>query len=205
MGHRNLGGHHMGLTGTLGIHGRLSLTAVDSQWFDTHRTDTALMQRPPDKAIRDRREGDNLMCTAGLTALAGALVYSGIQDVAPALGVTTGTYLTPLWGAVGSGTGTVAASDTLLWSELGRQQVGAGASAPATGSLPALFTWLFYFPSPASVWTVTEAALFANGSSNPADVTTAGVMLDHWAVTPPLTVPTTDSLILQASFSLAGV
>lgn len=194
MGHRGLGVDHVGLnqlpsgSGLLGIHGRLSLTVLDE-----------------DEQVVDYREGDNIMCTAGLTVLASALVWSGIQDRSSALGVTSPTYLTPLWGAVGSGSGTVAASDTLLFNELGRQQVGAGASSPATPSINALATWLFYFPSPSVTWTVTEAGVFANGSSNAASVATAGTMIDHWAVSPSVTVSTSNTLILQASFTIAGV
>ena len=181
----------MGVTAAraaLGVHGRLSLTVVR-----------------PDGTVRDRREGDNIMCTAGLTVLASALVWSGIQDQAAAQGVTEPTYLTPLWGAVGSGTGTVAASDTLLFAELGRQIVGAGASSPATPTIPAEVTWLFYFPSPPVTWTVTEAGVFANGSANPASVASAGTLIDHWAFSPAVSVPTTDTLILQAVFSVSGM
>lgn len=170
------------------IHGRLSLTVLDK-----------------DENVVDYREGDNVMCTNGLTVLASSLVWSGIQDQAANLGVTSPSYLTPLWGAVGSGTGVVAASDTLLFNELGRQTVGAGASAPATPSINALATWLFYFPSPSVTWTVTEAGVFANGSSNPATVTTAGTLLDHWLFSPSVTVSTVNTLILQASFNIAGV
>ena len=191
-----------GAPGSVTFHGRLSVTSVDARWFERHRGDAALMMRPPDSAITDRREGSNIMCTAGLTVLAQALVWSGIQDQAANLGVGS-TYLTPLWGAVGSGSGTVAASDTALFAELGRQTVGAGASVPATSSLPSQLTWLFYFPQPSVSWTVTEAGVFANGSSNDSSLATAGVLLDHWAFSPTLTVPITDTLILQSSFSIS--
>lgn len=174
--------------GLIGIHGRLSVTVVK-----------------PDGSVRDRREGDNVMCTNGLTAIAAALVWSGIQDVAASQGVTTPTYLTPLWGAVGDGAGTVAASDTLLFHELSRQPVGAGAGSPATSTIPGEITWLFYFPSPSGTWTVTEAGVFANGSSSNASVATAGTLLDHWAFSPSVSVPPTDTLILQATFNLSGV
>ncbi len=159
----------------------------------------------PDGSIRDQREGDNTMCTAGLTALASALVWSGLQDQAASLGLTSPTYLTPLWGAVGDGVGTPSASDTLLFNELDRQTVGAGAGGPATASIPAQFTWLFYFPSPATTWTVREAGVFANGTVDSFSVAVAGTLLDHWAFSVPLSVPTTDTLILQATFSLSGV
>jgi hypothetical protein len=191
-----------GMPGSVTFHGRLSVTSVDAHWFERHRSDTALMMRPPDSAITDRREGNNVMCTAGLTVLAAALVWSGIQDQAANLGVGS-SYLTPLWGAVGSGSGTVSASDTALFTELGRQTVGAGASVPATPSLPSQLTWLFYFPQPATAWTVTEAGVFANGSSSDTSLASAGVLLDHWAFSPTLAVPTTDTLILQSSFAIS--
>lgn len=129
-------------------------------------------------------------------------MWSGIQDQAANLGVNAPSFLTPLWGAVGSGAGTVAASDTALFAELSRQTVGAGASSPATPTISAQATFLFYFPSPPTTWTVTEAGLFAQGSSNPATLATSGYLLDHWAFGSPITVPTTDTLILQASFSI---
>lgn len=149
-------------------------------------------------AAGEHREGDNVMCTVGYGALAAALVWSGLQDQAAALGVTAATYLTPLYGAVGSGMGTPAKSDTALFAELGRQVVGAGASNPASSSIAAYCTWLFYFTSPATTWTVAEAGLFAGATS----ATGSGTMIDHWAFSPTLTVPTTDSLLLEISLLL---
>lgn len=172
------------IPGAVGFKGSLSLFSVR-----------------PDLSIRDERHGDNVMCTTGLTVLAASLVWSGIQDQAANQGLTTPTYLTPLWGAVGSGAGVVSPSDTQLFTELGRQLVGAGAAGPATVSINAEITWLFYFPQPASTWTVTEAGVFANAGSG----ANQGAMVDHWAFSPSLTVPTSDTLILQASFSLAGM
>lgn len=190
----------------IGFHGHLAVTSVSSEWFRRQNTrDAQLMMRPPDSAISDRREGDNIVTTNGTTALVNSIIWSGIQDQASNLGVTTPTYLTPLWGAVGSGVGTVAASDTLLFSELGRVTVGAGASVPATPTLPAQFTWLFYFPNPTSTWTITEAGVFANGTSSNATVALAGTLMDHWAFTPTVTVPVTDTAILQATFILTGM
>jgi hypothetical protein len=152
----------------------------------------------PDGTIRDRRDGNNIMCTAGYTSIAAALIWAGLQDQAVNIGVTTATYLTPLWGAVGSGAGTPAKSDVALFSELGRQTVGAGASTPATGSIAAEAAWLFYFPQPSVAWTVTEAGLFAGATSTSG----SGTLLDHWAFSPSVSVPTTDTLILEASFGL---
>jgi len=152
----------------------------------------------PDGTVRDRREGFNVVCTAGYTALAAALVWSGIQDQAANLGVTSPTYLTPLWGAVGSGAGTPAESDTALFAELGRQTVGAGAPSPATPSIAAEATWLFYFPQQLVTWTVTEAGAFAGGTS----AAGSGTLLDHWAFSPVITVPTTDTLLLEIALLL---
>lgn len=148
--------------------------------------------------VADERVGDNVVTTNGYTDLAAALVWSGIQDQAAELGVTSPTYLTPLYGAVGSGVGTPAKADVQLFSELGRETIGAGASSPATASVAATATWLFYFPSPAATWTVTEAGLFANATS----ATNAGTMLDHWAFSPTVSVPSSDTLLLQISLLL---
>jgi hypothetical protein len=150
----------------------------------------------PDGSVRDRREGLNVVCTAGYTALAAALVWSGIQDQADALGVTTPTYLTPLWGALGGGAGAPAKSDTALFSELGRQTIGAGASSPATSSIAAEATFLFYFPQPSVAWTVTEAGAFAAGTSTAG----SGTLLNHWAFSPSVALPTTDTALLQIAF-----
>jgi hypothetical protein len=125
-------------------------------------------------------------------------VWSGVQDQAAELGLTSPVYLTPLYGAVGSGSGTPAKSDVQLYTELGRVAIGAGASSPATATVAGYATWLFYFPSPATTWTVTEAGLFANATSAP----TEGTMVDHWVFSPTVTVPTTDTLLLQISLLL---
>lgn len=165
----------------LRIRGRLSLAAIR-----------------PDGTIRDQRSGGNVMCTNGFSVLAAALVWSGMQDQAASLGVTSPVYLTPLYGAVGSGGGTPLKSDTALFAELGRQTVGAGASSPATPSIAAEATWLFYFPQPSVTWTVTEAGLFAGATS----AAGSGTMVDHWAFSPSITVPTTDTLLCQVSLAL---
>ena len=173
----------------------LERRAVEPVAIRGHLTLTVL---GPGGEIREERAGDNIMCSNGYTALAAALVWAGIQDQAANLGVTSPTYLTPLYGAVGSGSGTPVKSDTALFSELSRQQVGAGASSPATGSIAAEATWLFYYPNPTVAWTVTEAGLFAGATS----ASGSGSMVDHWAFSPSVSVPTTDSLILQISLAL---
>lgn len=168
--------------------------AVSPETIPVHGRWRATVVRP-DGTVRDQRDGYNVITINGYTALTSALVWSGLQDQAANLGLTTATYLTPLYGAVGSGSGTPLFTDTQLFAELGRQTVGAGASSPATSSIAAEATWLFYFPSPASTWTVTEAGLFA-GATN---VVNSGTMLNHWAFSPTITVPTSDTMLLQVS------
>lgn len=185
----------------LGFNGHLTLTTVDTEWFWAHRHDTSLMLAPPDDVINDQRSGSNTMCVAGLSVLVGAIAWSGIQDQAANLGVTTPTYLTPLWGAIGSGTGGTANTDTQLTNELAREAVGAGASSPATPTISGQTTWLFYFPNPASTLTITEAGVFCNASSQ----TNSGSILDHFMFASAITVPTTNTLILQTSFAIAGM
>lgn len=179
---------HAGLAAYLELTMREGLTGAE-----------ALAQITGDEhAAGEHREGDNLMCTVGYGALAAALVWAGLQDQASNLGLTSPTYLTPLYGAVGSSAGTPLKSDTALGAELGRETVGAGASNPASSSVAAYCTWLFYFTSPATAWTVAEAGLFAGATS----ATNSGTMIDHWSFSPTLSVPTNDSLLLQVSLLL---
>ena len=152
----------------------------------------------PDGSVRDKRTGKNVITTAGFGAIAGALVWSGLQDQAANLGVTTPTTLTPLYGAVGDGSGSVSNADTALFAEIARETVGAGASSPATSSIAAQGTWLFYFPSPLTTWTVTEAGAFANATS----ASGSGTMIDHWAFSPSVSVDSTSTLLLQVSLLL---
>jgi hypothetical protein len=162
----------------LRLYGRLKLSVVD-----------------PDGFVTDEREGYNVICTTGYTVLAASMMWSGIQDQAANLGIANSTYLTPLYGAVGSGAGTPAKSDIKLFSELGRTTVGAGASTPATSTVSGLSTWMFFFSNPATTWTVTEAGMFANATT----AANSGSMIDHWAFSPSISVPTTNGLVLQVS------
>lgn len=175
MGGGHVGRLHLGVGDGIRVAGRLRAASIR-----------------PDGTVRDQREGSNVVCATGYSAIAAALSYSGVQDVASSLGVDP-AYLTPLYGAVGDGSGTASNGDTALWSELGRQQVSATAWSPATTSVAAVCTWLFYFGSPLTAWTVTEAGAFTGADSTAG----SGSMLDHWAFSPSLSVPTTDTLILE--------
>lgn len=178
----------MELTGGIGFQGRLSLKVVD-----------------PDGNVIDERIGNNTMCTVGMTAIAAALVWSGVQDQAANLGITNATYLTPLYGAIGSGSTAATAADTLLTAELARVTIGGATSLPATPSLPSQVLWTFYFPAPTVSYSVNEAGVFANGSPASTPVALAGTLLDHWVFSPTITVNNPNTLILQATFNLTGV
>lgn len=147
----------------------------------------------PDGKVLEQRSGENLVTTNGFSQIAAALVWSGIEDQAASLGITTPTYLAPLYGAVGSSTTAPAKTDVRLGAELGRAAVGGAGSTPASSTVAAAATFVFYLPNPPVTWTVTEAGIFAGATST----VDSGTLLDHWAFSPVLTVPTSDSLILQ--------
>lgn len=186
--------------GSLSLHAVITVSAVDSRWLAANRSDLDALRDPPGNALRDRCGGPNITCTNGLSAFAAALVWSGIQDQAAALGVTTPVFLTPLFGALGSGSGTAQASDTALFFELGRTTVGAGAASPATSSISALCTWLFFFAPPPSSWTVTEAGAFAGATSTAG----SGTLLDHYVLATPVVIESPDAGILEIALSVAG-
>lgn len=163
-------------SGLLPAAGLLSLTVFDQ-----------------DGALLDRREGYNVVTVSGYTLLAQALVWSGVQDQAATLGLTTPTFLTPLYGAVGNGSGTPTLTDGSLFAELARESVGGGAASPATSSIAAQAVFSFYFPNPSTSWSVTEAGLFGNATS----AANSGTLVDHWQFSPAISVPTTATLLLQ--------
>lgn len=143
----------------------------------------------------DRREGDNVICVTGYTAMAAALVWSGIEDQANNLGITAPTYLAPIYGAIGNGAGVVNHTDTQLFAELERTTVGAGGSTPASSTVSALATFAFFYTNPVSTLTITEAGVFTNATAT----ANSGAMLDHWAFSPTISVPPTNSFVLQVS------
>jgi hypothetical protein len=151
----------------------------------------------PDGEVHDHHTGQNVICTTGFTQVAQSLVWSGIQDQAANLGVTSPTYLTPLYGAVGSSVTPATKADTQLGAELGRVTVGAGGSTPASPTVSALATWLFYFPNPVSMWSVNEAGVFAQATS----ATNSGSLLNHWVFPATIPVPAADTLVLQVNFA----
>lgn len=168
----------------------------------TARPTPGRLWTPESAAVDEHFHGTNLITTAGYTALCQALVWSGLQDQASLLGLSaanTYTFLTPLWGAVGSGTSvTPAKADTQLAVELGRNTIGSGASLPASSALAAATVWQFFFPQPATSWTVTEAGVFANATS----AVNTGTLLNHLLITPNVVIPTTNTGVFQMSLQL---
>lgn len=157
---------------------------------------------PDGQPVDDAFHGRNLITTNGYTALGQALVWSGIQDQAALLGLNpanTYTFLTPLYGAVGDGTPVIPAkADTQLVAELSRSTVSAGASLPASSGVAAATVWQFFYPSPATAWTVTEAGAFANATT----AANSGTLLNHLAISPTVSVPVTNTAVLQISLQL---
>jgi hypothetical protein len=188
------------LAGRLALHAQITVSAVDSRWLNASRGNLDALRDPPGNVLRGRCGGPNVTTTQGLSAFAAALVWSGIQDQAANLAVTTPTFLTPLWGALGNGSGTASASDTALISEIARTTVGAGAASPATSSIAALADFLFFFGPPVTTWTVTEAGAFGLATS----ASGSGTLLDHYMLASPVTVSSPDSAILQVALSVQG-
>lgn len=142
----------------------------------------------------DRRECHNLITSGGLTAFASAINWAGITDQAPNLGVNSPYLLSPLYGAVGTGSTAPASGDTALATELARAVVS-GASA-ANGQL----SWSFFFGSSQAVGTISEAGVFAGGAVTPG----SGILLDHVLITPAVTKTNVQTMTMQAIFTLVN-
>ena len=147
-----------------------------------------------DGRMVDRRECHNVITTAGLTAFASAINWAAITDQAPNLGVNTPYLLSPLYGAVGTGTTAVSATDTALTTELGRNVVSGAAAA--NGQV----TWSFLFGSSSAVGTIAEAGVFAGADSGAGD----GILLDHVLITPTVTKTNVQTMTMQAIFTLVN-
>jgi hypothetical protein len=147
--------------------------------------------------VHDHFSGENVVCTTGFTQFSQALVWSGIEDQAVNLGVTSPTYLAPIWGAIGTSSTPALKADTQLGAEVTRVTVGAGGATPASPTVAALATWLFYYPNPTSAISVNEFGVFAQASS----AANAGSLLNHWVFPSTIPFPTADTLVVQVAFS----
>lgn len=149
----------------------------------------------PDRQVIDERRTHNLMMTNGFNLFAAALAWSMTQDINGALGnPLTPTAMTPLYGAVGTGTGVPASSDTQLGSELSRAQASAVVVTGAT------VTWYFEWGLTQANGIISEVGLFgqASGGAN------TGTLLDHAAIDPALNKTNTTLLVYQATLTVSG-
>jgi len=149
-----------------------------------------------DGEIVDEVSASNVVTLNGLTALAQALMWSGVQDQATILGMTTPIFLTPLYGAVGQGNGTPSNQDTALFSELARTTVTGGGSLQADSQNGAQTVWSFAFGITSQTWTITEAGVFANASPS------SGTLVNHAVLPSPVTKNPNAQIQLQISLTL---
>ena len=152
-----------------------------------------------------RWETDNTVCIAGLTDVAGALSYLGVQDIADEIG-TSPYVITPIYGALGTGdvtTNPPSVSDIQLVNEITRTTATASGFVPALGANPGQAVWQFQFPinNSGADYVLTEAGVFTLAE----DITINGDLLDHAAFNPLATLPAGQSLILSLQLSLYAV
>ena len=135
----------------------------------------------------------NTPCLAGLNDLAASVGWSGTQDQASQVG-SQPQWLTPLYGAVGTGSGTPQMTDTQLFSELTRAQVSAVVSTPLSNGAATVFQ--FQFPVNGVSYSITEVGLFSLASVE----ANSGDLLDHAAVSFAWTAGDTMTLSAQLGF-----
>jgi hypothetical protein len=155
--------------------------------------------------IVNKYEADNTICIAGLSGVASALSYLGVQDIASNIG-STPVIITPLYGAVGVGDVTTtppSVNDTQLAYEVSREPAADSGFAPAVGVNPAQSIWQFQFPinNTGGDILLTEAGVFILASPN----INSGDMFDHAAFAPTVTWASGQSLVLSLQISLYAV
>lgn len=144
-----------------------------------------------DGNLTGRVVAENTPCLAGLNDLAAAVGWAGSQDQASLIGAQS-AFLTPLYGAVGTGTGTPAITDTELYDELTRSTVSAVASSPLSNGAATIFQ--FQFPVNALSYTITEVGLFTLASV----AVNSGDLLDHAIISPSFTWTLGETMTLSA-------
>lgn len=139
----------------------------------------------------------NTPCLAGLNDLAAAVGWAGAQDQAALIGAQS-AFLTPLYGALGTGSGTPALTDTELFAELTRSTVSAVASSPLSDGAATIFQ--FQFPVNTLNYSITEVGLFTLASVTP----NSGDLLDHALVSPTFTWTAGETLTLAAQLGFTA-
>jgi len=131
-------------------------------------------------AVKSRRRYRNKVCNAGLGVLMGWLNLENPT-------------LTPIYGAVGTGSGTPAATNTALFAELARVQLSYNYRSTATTTLD------FFFTTSQGNGTLTEAGVFlgASGTSG------SGSLLSHALITQ--VKNNTETLTLEIAVTLVPV
>ena len=133
----------------------------------------------------------NIPCLAGLNDLAASVGWSGTQDQASLIG-SQPQFLTPLYGALGTGTGTPANTDTQLYAELTRAQVSAVVSTPLSDGAATIFQ--FQFPANGVSYQISEVGLFTLASVG----VNSGDLLDHAVISPAFTWTAGETMTLSA-------
>lgn len=149
------------------------------------------------KRLTGRITVKNIATLAGLNDLAAAVGWAGAQDQAALIGAQP-AFLTPLYGAVGTGSGTPAITDTQLYDELARSTVSAVASSPLENGAAVIFQ--FQFPVNSLPYTITEVGLFTLASVE----VNSGDLLDHALVDPAFTWTNGETMTLAASLGFIG-
>ena len=108
---------------------------------------------------RTTRWFPNTLCNAGLNQVA-----AWLNNEAPAL--------TPVYGAVGTGSGTIRSTDTTLFSEFAR--ITGGVSSRSTS----IVTYEFFFTTSMANGTLSEAGVFLAATSSAG----SGQLLSHAAI-----------------------
>lgn len=139
----------------------------------------------------------NVACLAGLNDLAAAVGWSGTQDQASLIG-SQPQFLTPLYGAIGTGTGTPANTDTQLYAELSRAEVSAVVSTPLSNGAATVFQ--FQFPVNGVSYTISEVGLFTLASV----AANSGDLLDHASISPAFTWTAGDTMTLSAQLGFTS-
>ena len=145
----------------------------------------------------DRVTVRNTPCLAGLNDVAAAIGWSGTQDEGSLIN-SQPYFLTPLYGAIGTGSGTPAITDTQLFAELNRAQVSAVTATPLSNGAATVFQ--FQFPVNALSYAITEAGLFTLAAST----VNSGDLLDHALISPSFTWTAGDTLTLSAQLGFTG-
>lgn len=166
-----------------------------SQMYDSDILGALYTHTPDDTA-----ENHNVMCYSGLSQMVSAINWAAIQDQNNNMGSPfSTTYMTPMYGAVGTGSPSPSFADVKLQTEYARNVVSSAGITNGTSGFNPSVIWLFLLSPPAVQQTITEAGVFLVASST----VNSGLMLDHSVFTG-ITWSTTQLLTLSLTLSLGN-